>query len=83
MLKVGTAYCVRKHFRFRQALVGHKPISIDLSTYPAYLPHRGFVLERIHHRNLSMGSKLQGTKEGSSNRSQSSCSAKLHALHRL
>ena len=58
MLRLVSAYCVRQHIRFRQAPMGHKPISNDLSTNFAHFPHGGLVILWIHNRYLSMGSQL-------------------------
>lgn len=44
MLRLVSAYCVRQHIRFRQAPVGHKPVSNDLSTNVAHFPHCGLLV---------------------------------------
>lgn len=81
MLRLVTAYRIRQHIRFRQAHLGHKPVSLDLSSDLAHFPHCGLIVQWIHHRHLSMGPKLQGAKKGSSNCSEPSGCAKLHAFH--
>lgn len=58
MLRLATAYCVRQYIRLRQAYLGDEPVSLDLSTDIAHFPHCSFIVQWIHHRHFSMGSKL-------------------------
>jgi hypothetical protein len=80
MLRIASAHRLRQHIRVRQAPVDHQSVCINLSTNLAHLPHCGLVIQWIYHRYLAMGSQLQRAKKGSSNSSQSSSSAELHAL---